>query len=323
MSHVLTLIEVSPDGVIESAASGLLAVASAIGSPVAVVATRSSLAPETVAALGELGASEVFVARSEQAGRALGTPEVEALAAALAAFEVSAVIASHSADGREVVGRLAARTGSGIILDTVAARVYEGRVVATRSVYGGAYAVDATVTNGVPILTVRPGSVENHAAPANPTVREADITVADAALTTIVSEQAVTVSSSRPALQGAQKVVAGGRAFGSAEGFQLVEQLADTLGAALGASRAAVDSGYVDKSCQVGQTGVTVSPALYIAMGISGAIQHRAGMQTAKIVVAINSDADAPIFELADFGLVGDVFTIVPRLVELIESRSA
>jgi electron transfer flavoprotein alpha subunit len=319
MSKVLVLIEVS-DGQIANTAAGLLAAASRLGEPVAVLAAKPG--SDLGAQLGSLGAAEVYLAETDQAGQLLVTPDVDALASAVEALQPSAVLLGNSPDGRDAAARLAVRTGGALLVDAVDVRLDGDRVVATHSVFGGAYSVDAAVEGGLAIVTIRQGAIEGKAEPASGAVTTVPLTVDGSASAVIDAVNPATEVSSRPELRGATRVVSGGRGLGSAEAFELVEQLADTLGAAVGASRAAVDAGYIPQTHQVGQTGITVAPQLYVALGISGAIQHRAGMQTAKTIVAINKDGDAPIFDIADFGIVGDVFTVVPQLIDAIKARS-
>jgi electron transfer flavoprotein alpha subunit len=322
MSNILTLIELSGTGAIRNTAPALLAAAAKLGTPVAVVATRPGAGVPLAAELGELGAAQVYVAESDQVGSLLVAPEVEALASAAAALEPAAILLAHSVEGRDVAARLAVRIGGGLLVDAVDVRADADKIVATHSVFGGAYTVEAAVDGGIPIITVRSGAIQERAGSAAGTVTTAAIEVDPGAAAVIDAVHDAVVSSSRPELRDASTVVSGGRGLGSKEKFELVERLADALGGAVGASRAAVDAGYVPQTLQVGQTGTTVAPQLYIALGISGAIQHRAGMQTAKTIVAINKDADAPIFDIADFGIVGDVFTVVPQLIDAIEARA-
>lgn len=322
MSHVLTLIEVSSTGAIRNTAPALLAAAAKLGTPVAVVAVAPGSGVSIADELATMGAAQVYVAESDQVGSLLVAPGVEALAAAHSALDPAAILVAHSVEGRDVAARLAVRIGGGLLVDAVNVRADAGRIIATHSIFGGAYTVDAAVDGGIPIVTVRSGAIQERAAAATPAVTTAAIDVEPGSAAVIDAVHDAVASSSRPELRDAKTVVSGGRGLGSKEKFELVERLADVLGAAVGASRAAVDAGYVPQTLQVGQTGTTVSPQLYIALGISGAIQHRAGMQTAKTIVAINKDADAPIFDIADFGIVGDVFTVVPQLIEAVEARA-
>lgn len=313
---ILVVAETTPTGHLAKSAAELIGAASQVGTPVALLLGKSELATE----LAELGAAQVLVAE-DAAGADLVVPAVDALTRAAELVHPDAVMLSHSHDGRDIAARFAMRTKRTIAVDAVGVARDDLGIVAQHSVYGGAYNTTSASTFGAPVITLRQGSVDARAA-AQTLVQEAVTAEASGKpAATVESFEEETLVSSRPELRGAARVVAGGRGLGSEEKFALVEELADALGAAVGASRAAVDAGYVPASHQVGQTGVSVSPQLYIALGISGAIQHRAGMQTSKNIIAINKDADSPIFEVADFGVVGDLFEVVPQLIKALEAR--
>ena len=269
--------------------------------------------------LAEFGAATVYVAAGEEFGDYVVAPKAELLASLVAEKSPAAVLVASTAEGREVAARLAVKTGSGLITDAV--DLAEG-LIAEQSIFGGAIVVQSKVKAGTPIVAVRPNAVAPEAAPGAAALENVSVQVSDGAKTAHVTERVVQERGERPELTEASIVVSGGRGVGSGENFALIEKLADSLGAAVGASRAATDAGWYPHQFQVGQTGKTVSPQLYLAVGISGAIQHRAGMQTSKTIMVINKDAEAPIFELADFGVVGDLFKVVPQLTEEIEKRT-
>jgi electron transfer flavoprotein alpha subunit len=269
-------------------------------------------------ALAEYGAAKVYVAESDEVDGYLVAPKAEVLAAIVGQAAPAAVLVSSTPDNKEIAARLAFKIGSGLLTDAV---TVHPDATAEQSIFGGAVAVQSKVSTGVPVITVRANSVAP--APADGAADEVmvDVSISDSAKAAKVLDRVVEAKGSRPSLTDASIIVSGGRGVGAAENFSVIEALADSLGAAVGASRAATDAGWVPHQMQVGQTGVTVSPQLYVAVGISGAIQHRAGMQTSKTIVAINKDPEAPIFELADFGVVGDLFTVAPQLTEELTKR--
>jgi electron transfer flavoprotein alpha subunit len=228
------------------------------------------------------------------------------------------VLVAATPGGKDAGARLAARKGWGMLADVVD---LDGDLVATQNVFGGATTVRARVRTGTPVLAVKPNSFPVEEAPAEPEVVDLGLERAAGASGIRVTDHVVQEQGGRPDVAEAEIVVSGGRGLQDPSNFALVEALADALGAAVGASRAAVDAGWYPHQHQVGQTGKTVSPQLYVAVGISGAIQHRAGMQTSKTIVAINKDADAPIFAISDFGVVGDLFKVVPQAAEEIRKR--
>ena len=317
MSEVLVLVD-HVDGEVKKVTHELLTAARALGEPVAVVVGGAGTGAKAKEALAAGGAAKVYVAESEDAAGYLVTPKVDALAAVAGTASPAAVLVAATAEGKEVAGRLAVRLDSGLLVDVVGVNA-DGTV--DQSIFGGAFSVQAKSAKGIPVISVRPGSVEAEPAEGAATEESVALPAIDPAKSAKITGIEPVVGGDRPELTEASVVVSGGRGVGSAEQFDVVEKLADSLGAAVGASRAAVDSGYYPAQFQVGQTGKTVSPQLYVALGISGAIQHRAGMQTSKTIVAVNKDAEAPIFEIADFGVVGDLFKVAPQLTEAVAKR--
>jgi len=315
MSEVLVLVD-HADGGVKKPTFEMLTIARRLGEPSAVFIGSSADGERAAEAVKRYGAEKVYVVDDAEIRGFLVAPKAEALQQLVARVAPVAVLITSSSEGKEIAARLAIKTESGLITDAV--DVQPGPVT-TQSVFAGNYTVQAKVTKGTPIITVKPNAASPEEAAGAGSVQEFTATISEAAKTAQIVASQPRQATGRPEMTEAAIVVSGGRGTGG--NFEPIEALADSLGAAIGASRAAVDSGWVPHSYQVGQTGKTVSPQLYVAAGISGAIQHRAGMQTSKTIVAVNKDDEAPIFELVDFGVVGDLHAVLPAAAELIKQR--
>jgi electron transfer flavoprotein alpha subunit len=317
MAQVLVLVEHN-EGVVKKVSLELLTMAAAVGEPAAVfVGSGIEAAADKLA---EYGAATIYVAEAAELNDYVVAPVAEVLAKLVTEQAPAAVLVAATANGKEIAGRLAIKTNSGVLTD-VTELSGDGGVIATQSIFGGATIVHSKVTTGTPIIAVLPNATPPLAAPAAGTRVPVSVELSASAKAAKITDRVVEEKGERPELTEASIVVSGGRGVGSAENMAVVERLADSLGAAVGASRAVVDAGWYPHQSQVGQTGKTVSPQLYIACGISGAIQHRAGMQTSKTIVAVNKDREAPIFDLADYGIVGDLHKVLPQATEEILKR--
>ena len=315
MTQTLILVD-HEQGKVAKTAGELATLGKRVAPVTAVVLANPGSADSIAEQLKNLPIEKVLVVEDSSFEKNGIAAAVDAMAQVAQAHSASAILIASSARGKEIAGRLAVRLESGIITDAVD---LSADASATQSVFGGSFTVSSKSVKGTPVITVRPSALEAEVSMTTPTVEKFQVSIGDKYKLVTISNVQPPVKGGRPELTEAKVVVSGGR--GTNGDFSQVEAMADLLGAAVGASRAATDAGWYPHTHQVGQTGKTVSPALYIACGISGAIQHRAGMQTSKTIVAINKDPEAPIFDLADFGVVGDLFSILPKAREAIQAK--
>ena len=318
MSDVLVLVE-HTNGVVRKASLGLVTLARRLGDPVVLVCGPADDAVTKV--LGEYGAKTVYVVDDPAVDDYLVTPKAEALTVLARRTDPAAVLVTAGPEGTEVAARTAVRLDSGIITDATDVQPGDSGPVVTQTVFAGTWTAQSEVVRGTPIITVQPTAVAPETAPTEPVVETLPVELGELALSARITQRTPKTATGRPELGEASVVVAGGRGMGSGEAFGLLEQLADELGGAVGASRAATDLGWYDHDFQIGQTGHTVAPELYLASGISGAVQHRAGIRGSKTVVAVNKDPKAPIFGVADLGVVGDAHQVLPALLDEVRRR--
>jgi electron transfer flavoprotein alpha subunit len=320
VSEILVLVELTPTGV-RKATLELLTIARRLGEPSAVVCGDAT--EDVVAQLGTYGATTVYAVSAPEIEQFLSLPKVEVVVTLAERVRPAAILITSGPEGKDVAARVAVRLDSGLITDAVDVTAEGATITTTQSVFAGAFLVGSEVVRGTPVITVMPNAVTAEAAPAQPTVESVDVAFSDRAKGAVVTSRTPKGSSARPDLADAAVIVTGGRGVGSEAGLSVIEKLADALSGAVGVTRAVSDLHWAPHDLQIGQTGKTVAPSLYIAAGVSGAIQHRAGMQSSKTVVAVNKDPKAPIFSIADFGVVGDLHTVLPDLVDEIGKRQS
>jgi electron transfer flavoprotein alpha subunit len=315
MSNVLILVD-HASGNISKTAGELAAFGKRIGAVTALVLAEPGSGAVIADQLKAFEIENILIAESAEFAKH-GIPAIaDAVASVLASHSPKALLISTSARGKEIAARVAVKSNSGLITDAID---LSENLIATQSIFGGSFTVHSHVKTGTPIITIRPSAIDFTATPSNPTIENVTVEISDIAKLVSINNTQQAVKGGRPELTEAKIVVSGGR--GTNGDFSKVESFADSLGAAVGASRAATDAGWYPHTHQVGQTGKTVSPQLYVACGISGAIQHRAGMQTSKTIIAVNKDPEAPIFDLADLGIVGDLFAVLPQAEAAINAK--
>jgi electron transfer flavoprotein alpha subunit len=305
-------------GKLQSTALELMAKARELGDVYAIALGAG--AKEAAATLGKHGAKVVHVNEDKAFDEFIAEPATDALAALHQQHQPDLILFAFTPDSRDVAGRLAARLGHGLISNASDVVAKDGGFVAKVPYFGGAKLASMRANSKPAIVLVRPKSFEASESGGTAEIKDLAVTIADGSRRAKIVER-VAEASEKVKLEDAKVVISGGRGMGGPDNFPLLEALANALGGAVGASRAVVDAGWVPYSMQVGQTGKSVRPGVYIAVGISGAMQHTVGMKASKVIIAINKDAEAPIMKMADLGVVGDALKIVPALTAAVKAK--
>jgi len=314
MAKIGILIETSTDSIVKKSSLEALTVGRENGSNEIFAYLIDGEADAVKDILGQYGADHI-VRFTDLTESTVPDVKAEMLIAVLKQYENSALMASNSVHGRDLLSRVAAKLNAPLVLDCIAVDMNAKTV--TKSHFSGKTLATIELTGNLFLCGLRPNTVDPAEAPCTPDVLEFSAPVQDQGR--MVLKERIQGDMSKKDITEADYIITGGRPIGSAENFHILEECAETIGAAVGASRAAVDAGYAPHAMQVGQTGKTVSPKLYIACGLSGSVQHFAGMKTSDVIVAINTDKDAPIFGKCDYGIIGDLFEVVPVLTEVLK----